>query len=66
MEEHIIATTRRERRVSSPSYWLVARDTSKQLDVFTLDYSGDERLLSVFSSQEEALLFAEKQFTKGG
>jgi hypothetical protein len=66
MEAHIITTTQHERRVSKPPYWLVARDTSKHLDVFTVDYGGDERRLPVFTSKEEARLFAEKQFTKGG
>lgn len=66
MEEHINTTTGRSRCVSNMPYWLVARDTSKPLDVFTLDYGGHERVLPVFSSQEEARLFVEKRFTKGG
>ncbi len=66
MEEHFITTTRRSRRMSNMPYWLIARDTSEHLDVFTLDYGGDERQLPIFSSQEEARLFVEKEFTKGG
>ena len=66
MEAPIITTTQHERRVSKPPYWLVARDSSKHLDFFTVDYGGGERRLPVFTSEEEARLFAEKQFTKGG
>lgn len=37
------------------SYWLIERHNSGQLDVFTFDlYGGDEEVLPIFSSGEEA------------
>ena len=65
-----VTTSRQVRRPSSrarrATYWLITRDASRHLDVFTVDYGGDETLVPVFSSKEEAQLFAEKQFMKGG
>jgi hypothetical protein len=66
MEEPIKATTRLSRRMSNPPYWLIARDAKKQVEVFTVDYGGEQTLLPVFSSKEEAQLFAENQLIKGG
>jgi hypothetical protein len=66
MEKHINPTTQLPRRMSNPPYWLIARDASKHVEVFTTHHRGGEALLPVFSSREEAQQFAEKELVKGG
>jgi hypothetical protein len=70
MEEYTTsATTRLSRRISSndPPYWLISRDGSKHVEIFVVERSREESVLPVFSSKQEAQLFAQKkEQVKGG
>lgn len=68
MDEHTSAATRLSRRMSSnnPPYWLIARDGLKHVDVFTADCGGEGPVLPVFSSRQEAQLFADMEPMRGG
>lgn len=64
MEEYTISTTTRLSRhisTTNPPYWLIVRDDTKHVEVFMVECGREETFLPVFSSKQEAQLFAQKK-----
>lgn len=64
-EQHTGTTTHPLWRDSEAPYWLIIRESFAHADVFTINRRGVEAVLPVFSSREDARIFAGKYFLEG-
>jgi hypothetical protein len=52
--------------MSNPPYWLIVRHGTGRAEIYTANHPGDELVLAVFGSREEAQLFIEEELGEGG